>query len=111
MYSNYKYGLSSAVSASHNTKPDDVKLVKRMLSESGHYQVPDFGITPYPDTPMIDGIKKFQKENGLAVDGVMKPEGPTMIAMARSPRFTCTVCGALHGGVYSKYVCHNCFNK
>jgi len=105
------YGLSSTISESHNTKPDDVKLVKRMLSEEGHYQVPRFGITPYPDTSMINAIKGFQKENGLNVDGVVKPEGPTMIAMARSPRLTCTRCGAKHGGVFSTSLCHQCFLK
>lgn len=106
-----KYGLSSTISASHNTKPDDVKLLKRMLSESGYYQVPDFGITPYPDTLMIEGIRQFQKDNDLVVDGIVKPEGPTMNALARSPQYTCMVCGALHGGVYSPNICHQCFLK
>nr|WP_262348854.1 hemocin structural protein [Avibacterium paragallinarum] len=30
---------------------------------------------------------------------------------ARSPVYTCSVCGAKHGGVYSPNVCHNCYNK
>lgn len=29
----------------------------------------------------------------------------------RSPVYTCSVCGAKHGGVYSPNVCHNCYNK
>lgn len=29
----------------------------------------------------------------------------------RSPSYTCSVCGAKHGGVYSPHVCHNCYNK
>jgi len=82
-----------------------------MFSESGYFQVHSFGITPYPDKPMINGRKKYQKDNGLQVDGVVKPEWPTMIAMARPPRLTCTRCGAKHGGVFSTSLCHQCFLK
>jgi hypothetical protein len=35
------------------------------------------GLTPKTDTKLFGGIKAFQKANGLAVDGVMKPNGPT----------------------------------
>ena len=30
---------------------------------------------------------------------------------ARSPVYTCSVCRAKHGGVYSPRVCYNCYNK
>lgn len=30
---------------------------------------------------------------------------------ARSYRYTCLSCTAKHGGVYSPYYCHNCWNK
>lgn len=29
----------------------------------------------------------------------------------RSPSYTCSVCGAKHGGVFSSKVCYNCYNK
>jgi len=71
------FSIGNSISASSNTKPDDVLKTKSALVETGNYNVPDFGITPYPDTPMINGLKSFQQQNGLAVDGVMKPGGPT----------------------------------
>ncbi|MDV7339458.1 peptidoglycan-binding domain-containing protein [Terasakiella sp. A23] len=111
MVSKNKFGLSSTISASHNTNPDDVKLLKKLLSENGHYQVPIHGISPYPDTPMINGIKSFQSENNLTVDGIVKPDGPTIGAlMARSPRLKCP-CGAFHGGSSGTIYCPDCYKK
>lgn len=107
----YPYGLAIAISPSHTADPDDVMLVKRLLSESGHYEVPDFGMTTYPDTGMFEGIKSFQKENNLRIDGVIKPDGPTIKAMASLAYYICTNCGAPHGGVYSTKLCHFCYNK
>ena len=34
---------------------------------------------------MYDGIRKFQEDHGLAVDGIMKPGGPTEKKLAGSP--------------------------
>lgn len=63
--------------SSFNATGEDVVKIKRALSRLGHYKVPDFGITPYADTPMFDGIKAFQESSRLAADGLMKPGGPT----------------------------------
>jgi|GEM_PF-6439120 len=76
-------GLASTISSSHNTEPDDVIKTKNALAQTGHYEVPSFGITPYPDSPMIDGMKSFQKDNGLKIDGVMRPGGPTETALGK----------------------------
>ncbi len=83
MFGNDFLGLSSTISPFTDTQPDDVLKTKSALAQTGHYEVPDFGITPYPDTPMIEGIKKFQQDNGLKVDGVMKPQGPTETALGQ----------------------------
>ena len=107
----YPYGLTSVIGASHDMKPEDVKLVKRLLSQNGHYDVPDYGITPYPDAKMLEGIKIFQEVNGLEVDGIIKPDGPTIETMENISYYTCTRCGAIHGGVYSSKLCHFCYNK
>ncbi|MDV7340079.1 hypothetical protein RYZ26_10780 [Terasakiella sp. A23] len=69
--------LKQPIGPSYNTDPDDVTQTKTALASSGHYQVPEHGISPYPDTPLMDGIKSFQKENNLRIDGVMKPGGET----------------------------------
>lgn len=57
--------------------PDDVLEVKGALNKFGLYKTPNYGMTKFVDSQMIDGIKKFQQDNGLKVDGVMKPGGET----------------------------------
>jgi hypothetical protein len=71
------FSVGNTISQSSNTQPDDVLKTKTALAQTGDYAVPDYGITDIPDMGMIDGLKKFQQKNGLKVDGVMKPGGPT----------------------------------
>ncbi len=71
------FSVGNTISPSANTQPDDVLKTKSALAQTGDYKVPDFGITDIPDMGMIDGLKSFQQKNGLKVDGVMKPNGPT----------------------------------
>lgn len=71
------FSVGNTISQSSNTQPDDVLRTKTALAQTGDYKVPDFGITDIPDMGMIDGLKKFQQKNGLKVDGIMKPGGPT----------------------------------
>jgi peptidoglycan hydrolase-like protein with peptidoglycan-binding domain len=40
--------------------------------------VPDYGLTRFPDASLYDGIKSFQRDTGLKVDGIAKPDGPTI---------------------------------
>ncbi len=69
-------------------------------------------MTPYPDTRMFDGLKAFQKENGLKIDGMMKPGGPTENTLAaRSPVFWCKIRGAPHGDVEGTGICPDCTKK
>ncbi|WP_417792814.1 peptidoglycan-binding domain-containing protein [Terasakiella pusilla] len=82
-FSNFANGVSdffsvdSTVSPTANMKGDDVLKTKSALNALGQYKAPDFGITDIPDTEMIQGLKYFQESNGLKVDGIMKPGGPT----------------------------------
>jgi putative peptidoglycan binding protein len=71
------FSVGKTISQNANTDPNDVLNTKNALAQTGDYQVPDYGITDIPDMGMIDGLKKFQQKNGLKVDGVMKPGGPT----------------------------------
>lgn len=51
---------------------------KRALSDLGYYDVPPHrGIDDWTDDATFDGIKKFQQDNDLKVDGFMRPGGPT----------------------------------
>lgn len=78
------FDVGSTVSSSTNINPDDVVKTKSALKVVGNYKVPSFGITDIPDNQMIDGLKSFQQENGLKVDGVMKPSGPTATALGQT---------------------------
>jgi|GEM_PF-4542450 len=78
------FNVDSTVSASSNINADDVFKTKSALNAVGNYDVPNFGITDIPDMGMIDGLKKFQSNNGLKVDGVMKPGGPTESALGQT---------------------------
>ena len=65
-------------------RPADVLNVKRALNHMGFYDVPDYGMTPYADRTMFDGIRRFQRANGLRVDGVMRRGHATERAMNAS---------------------------
>lgn len=78
------FNVGSTVSPSSDIKPDDVLKTKSALNTVGHYLIPDFGLSDTPDIKMIDGLKDFQANNGLKVDGVMKPGGPTEAALAQT---------------------------
>jgi len=69
--------LRKTVGPSYNVDPEDVLTLKKALNKTGHYKMPDFGLTPYPDTPLMKGIKSFQKDTGLKQDSTVKPGGPT----------------------------------
>ena len=62
-------------------RPADVLDVKRALNRMGFYDVPDYAMTPYADQTMFDGIRRFQRANGLRVDGVMQRGHATERAM------------------------------
>jgi len=72
------FRLKRPIGPDSNMDLDDVLNTKRALKDLDFMSVPKYGLTPYPDQPMIDGIKSFQRKNKLRVDGVMKPDGPTL---------------------------------
>lgn len=75
MFSTFR--LKKAISPNHVVDPDDTTRAKTALARLGFYRVPEWGITPFVDSPMMDSITAFQKANGLEVDGLMKPGGET----------------------------------
>lgn len=62
---------------------DDVLTTKRALNALGYLEAPDYGLTPYPDAPMIKAVKGFQRRHELRVDGVINPDGPTAETLGR----------------------------
>lgn len=111
--------ISSPVGYEYNVELDDIKTLKNALRNLGYYKVLDYGMTPYPDEKLFSGIRSFQKDNKLKIDGLIKPDGETLIAInkklsselpgVKGPTFWCA-CGAPHGGVYED-ICPDCFRK
>ncbi|NFV81882.1 peptidoglycan-binding domain-containing protein [Magnetospirillum aberrantis] len=124
------FKLKEPVGTNYRVDRTDLMNTKKALNQLGYYNIPPHrGIDDWTDEATFEGIKRFQKDNGLKVDAFMRPGGPTetkvnqQIAAGepqfggtddevdRSPRYTCTVCGAKHGGVFSPTICHNCILK
>lgn len=69
--------LKGTVARNQSVRAEDTLATKKALSELGFYKIPGFGLTPWPDEAMFQGLKRFQKAEGLPVDGVLKPDGET----------------------------------
>jgi Putative peptidoglycan binding domain len=102
--------IQKTIQSNGNLEPNDVLKIKNALTHTGYYDVPDYGLTPYPDRPMFDAIKNFQNDNNLIVDGIINPNGPTLEQLnqtlsdqindpgVKSPTIWCPECGGPHGG-------------
>lgn len=102
----------------------DVLQIKGALSRIGYYNIPAYGLTPYPDIAMFDAVKAFQKDNGLKQDGIITPKGETLSALndhtkhryekdkpgVSSPTIWCPQCGGPHGGSKGN-LCPDCDSK
>ncbi|MBF0324957.1 MAG: peptidoglycan-binding protein [Alphaproteobacteria bacterium] len=72
---------SVGTSGADNFRPDVAK-VETFLNRTGHYQpLTEDGPGGYHSDSLDGAIKGFQKENGLQVDGLLKPNGPTIGAL------------------------------
>lgn len=69
--------LNRPLSTTSDADPDDVLSAKSTFNRLGYYEVPSYGLTPHPDQPLFDGIRDYQKDNALTVDGYMLPGGET----------------------------------
>lgn len=78
------FQVNKPVGMSYALDEADVLKTKSALGKLGHYKAPKGGSTPWPDTPMFEGLKAFQKDQGLKPDGLMKPGGPTEKALRKS---------------------------
>lgn len=76
------FKLKSPFGANYRVDPNDLMNTKRALSQLGYYDVPQHrGIDDWTDDATFDGIRRFQRDNGLKVDGFLRPGGPTERAM------------------------------
>jgi hypothetical protein len=72
------FKLNATLGRAYNADLDDVLRTKLALGKLGHFEMPSYGMTEYPDEPLFQGIEKFQERHGLRRDGVMKPDGETV---------------------------------
>jgi len=73
-----RFKLRKTISQSANADPNDLVSTKQALSALGYYPTPSDGVYgDWADRNLFTGIQRFQQKNGLRVDGVMKPNGPT----------------------------------
>lgn len=75
------FALNKPMSESTNLDFDDVRNAKTALQQLGYYETPSWGLTHYPDEALFGGLRAFQRDQGLTVDGTMRPGGPTETAL------------------------------
>lgn len=78
------FKLKQPMGSNYRVDPGDIVNTKSALNELGYYQIPERGLDDWTDDSMFQGIRSFQKANGLKVDGFMRPEGPTETAINAS---------------------------
>lgn len=71
------FRVGRTVSRNASVDGNDTLGVKQALATLGFYDVPEWGLSPWPDEPMFQGITAFQTESGLRADGIITPAGPT----------------------------------
>ncbi len=77
-----KLTLRAALSPDHLAEPDDILDTKKTLMALGYYRpVDDSEPGAWVDSDLFTGIRQFQRDNGLKVDALMRPGGPTEQAM------------------------------
>lgn len=83
MFGDEPFKLHGSVggSGTENHRPDVAK-VETFLDQAGYYKPMDAaGPSGWHSSDLDRSIRKFQKDQGLEVDGVLNPEGPTIKAL------------------------------
>ena len=87
------FKLNATLGRTYNADLGDSLRTKQALDKLGHFDMPPYGMTAYPDEPLFQGIEKFQEQHGLQRDGIMKPDGETatklgqVLAETNQPRY------------------------
>ena len=92
-------GGSVGAGSSANRRPDVAK-VETFLGQTGHYKPLKDGPSGYVSNSLDEAIRGYQAENGLDVDGILNPGGPTIAALASSVGEGKTESGTVHVQAY-----------
>jgi peptidoglycan hydrolase-like protein with peptidoglycan-binding domain len=80
----FKLQGSVGRSGADNHRPDVAKA-ETFLGQAGYYQpMTEDGPSGYHNTNLDTAIRDFQRDNGLEVDGMLKPGGPTISALKKT---------------------------
>jgi len=73
-----QFKLTRPIAGNTTANAIDIVNAKKALNYLGFYPRPSKGVfADWVDSQVFDGIRRFQSENGLEVDGAMRPGGPT----------------------------------
>ena len=73
-----KFSLGGSVGPAVSVDPEDLSKTQSALGRLSYPATPSHDPNPdYVSKPFFDGLKAFQKDNGLRVDGIANPGGPT----------------------------------
>ncbi len=79
------FTLKNLFSTSNPVETDDLMITKKALNKLGYYDIPSHrGLDDWTDDATFDGLKRFQRDHNLKVDGLMRPGGPTEAALNRN---------------------------
>lgn len=106
--------LTQSIRPNGAANESDIVVVKRSLNRLGHYPKSDLRLSTSPDRPLFHGIRAFQDQRGLRVDGVMNPDGETATELGKifsspsaNPRTSHTAMGT--NSVPSEAECDNLY--
>lgn len=71
------FTLKGRVASNSPTDLEDSATIKLALTSLGYYDDTETGLSPYGDRQLFHAVTSFQKDNGLKVDGIINPDGPT----------------------------------
>jgi lysozyme family protein len=97
-FANPRLDLEEMVTPHGPTLERDSINTKRALQYLGLYDPSEFGIDGMADSDMFNAIERFQKENSLRPDRVIRPTGPTARAINAALRHRATGSDGRAGG-------------
>ncbi len=71
------FKIKRLLASSARADLSDSLRTKKALRRLGYYDTPDYGLTPYPDRPLFDGLSSLQNDIGLMRTGEMRPGDDT----------------------------------
>jgi len=70
------FSLKQPMGTNYRVDPGDIMNTKKALNQLGYYDVPRHrGIDDWTDDAMFRGIRTFQQDNDLKIDGLCAPAG------------------------------------